>query len=160
MHAIDSRMRHPKKFTDVLGKKMAYVEAGEGDPIVFLHGNITSSYMWRNIIPHLEGLGRCIAVDNIGQGDSEKLDGSMYRRRSPSLRRWHPGSPEGSGKRHSRGSRLGGPDRGGEPRVAHTLREKLIKIGARVSYHARKWHVHVASAFPLAHYYRAVFGYG
>ncbi len=79
MHAIDSRMRHPKKFTDVLGKKMAYVEAGEGDPIVFLHGNITSSYMWRNIIPHLEGLGRCIAVDNIGQGDSEKLDGSMYR---------------------------------------------------------------------------------
>ena len=79
MNAIDSRMRYPKKFTEVLGKKMAYVEAGGGDPIFFLRGNITSSYMWRNIIPHLEGLGRCIVVDNIGQGDSEKLDGSMYR---------------------------------------------------------------------------------
>ncbi len=58
---------------------MAYVEAGEGDPIVFFHGNITSSYMWRNVIPHVEGLGRCIAIDNIGQGDSEKLSGSNYR---------------------------------------------------------------------------------
>jgi haloalkane dehalogenase len=55
---------------------MAYVEVGEGDPIVFLHGNPTSSYLWRNVIPHLEGAGRCIAPDLIGMGDSEKLDGS------------------------------------------------------------------------------------
>jgi haloalkane dehalogenase len=52
---------------------MAYVEAGTGDPIVFLHGNPTSSYLWRNVMPHLEGLGRCIAPDLIGMGDSEKL---------------------------------------------------------------------------------------
>jgi haloalkane dehalogenase len=55
---------------------MAYVEAGEGDPILFLHGNPTSSYLWRNVIPHLEGAGRCIAPDLIGMGDSEGLDDS------------------------------------------------------------------------------------
>ena len=55
---------------------MAYVEVGNGDPIVFLHGNPTSSYLWRNIIPYLEGLGRCIAPDLIGMGDSEKLPNS------------------------------------------------------------------------------------
>ena len=65
--------RYPKRFAEVLGKRMAYVEAGAGDPIVFLHGNPTSSYLWRNIIPHLEGMGRCIAPDLIGMGDSEKL---------------------------------------------------------------------------------------
>jgi len=52
---------------------MAYVEVGTGDPIVFLHGNPTSSYLWRNVIPHLEGAGRCIAPDLIGMGDSAKL---------------------------------------------------------------------------------------
>ncbi len=77
--AIDPRMRYEKKFVEVLGRRMAYVEAGSGAPIVFFHGNITSSYMWRNVIPHVEGLGRCIAMDNIGQGDSEKLEGSTYR---------------------------------------------------------------------------------
>ncbi len=50
-----------------------YTETGEGDPIVFIHGNPTSSYLWRNVIPHVEGLGRCIAPDLIGMGDSEKL---------------------------------------------------------------------------------------
>jgi haloalkane dehalogenase len=55
---------------------MAYVETGSGDPIVFLHGNPTSSYLWRNVIPHLEGLGRCIAPDLIGMGDSDKLEPS------------------------------------------------------------------------------------
>ena len=74
--AIDPAMRYAKKFVTVLGKRMAYAEAGSGDPIVFLHGNITSSYMWRNIMPHAEKLGRCIAIDNIGQGDSDKLDAS------------------------------------------------------------------------------------
>ncbi len=66
--------QYEKNFLEVLGKKMAYIEAGEGDPIVFLHGNPTSSYLWRNIIPHLSGLGRCIAPDLIGMGDSDKLD--------------------------------------------------------------------------------------
>jgi len=55
---------------------MAYVEVGEGDPIVFLHGNPTSSYLWRNVIPHLEELGRCVAPDLIGMGDSAKLHNS------------------------------------------------------------------------------------
>lgn len=65
-----------KKTTEVLGKKMAYVEAGEGEPIVFLHGNPTSSYLWRDIMPHLVPHGRCIAPDLIGMGDSDKLDNS------------------------------------------------------------------------------------
>ncbi|PXF40021.1 Haloalkane dehalogenase [Gracilariopsis chorda] len=63
-----------KQFKTIAGKRMAYVEVGEGDPIVFLHGNPTSSYLWRNIMPHLEGRGRLIAPDLIGMGDSEKLD--------------------------------------------------------------------------------------
>ena len=68
--------RYPKKYAQVLGKRMAYVEVGEGDPIVFLHGNPTSSYLWRNVIPHLEDRGRCIAPDLIGMGDSEKIEGA------------------------------------------------------------------------------------
>lgn len=52
---------------------MAFVENGEGDPLVLLHGNPTSSYLWRNVLPHLEGLGRLIAPDLIGVGDSAKL---------------------------------------------------------------------------------------
>ena len=60
-------------FADVNGKRIAYLEAGRGNPIVLLHGNPTSSYLWRNIIPTLEGCGRVIAPDLIGQGDSEKL---------------------------------------------------------------------------------------
>jgi haloalkane dehalogenase len=65
---------HPKQTIEVFGKKMAWVEMGEGDPIVFLHGNPTSSYLWRNIMPHVKDLGRCIAPDLIGMGDSDKLD--------------------------------------------------------------------------------------
>ena len=63
-----------KKTVKVLGKNMAYVEKGEGDPIIFQHGNPTSSYLWRNIIPHLENQGKCIAIDLIGMGDSDKLE--------------------------------------------------------------------------------------
>jgi haloalkane dehalogenase len=55
---------------------MAYVEVGSGDPIVLLHGNPTSSYLWRNVIPYLQDLGRCIAPDLIGMGDSDKLPSS------------------------------------------------------------------------------------
>ncbi len=64
---------YQKKHQLVLGREMAYVDVGSGDPIVFLHGNPASSYTWRNVIPHLEGWGRCIAPDLIGMGDSEKL---------------------------------------------------------------------------------------
>jgi haloalkane dehalogenase len=71
--SVSPALRYEKRYATVLGKRMAYVEAGQGDPIVFLHGNVTSSFMWRNVIPHLEGVARCIAIDNIGQGDSEKL---------------------------------------------------------------------------------------
>ena len=73
---ISPEERHPKKSVGVRGRRMAYVEVGEGDPIVFLHGNPTSSYLWRNVIPHLATRGRCIAPDLIGMGDSEKLDDS------------------------------------------------------------------------------------
>jgi len=66
----------PKQHQEVLGRRMAYVESGVGDPIVLLHGNPTSSYLWRNVIPYLSSLGRCIAPDLIGMGDSDKLPDS------------------------------------------------------------------------------------
>ena len=62
-----------KKFVDVLGHRMAYHERGDGAPTLFLHGNPTSSYLWRDVIPGLEGQGRLIAPDLIGMGDSDKL---------------------------------------------------------------------------------------
>jgi len=62
-----------KRFVDVMGRRMAYVEMGQGDPIIFLHGNPTSSYLWRNVMPYLKGQGRCIAPDLIGMGDSDRL---------------------------------------------------------------------------------------
>lgn len=65
-----------KKTIEVLGRKMAYVEQGAGDPIIFQHGNPTSSYLWRNILPKVAHLGRCIALDLIGMGDSDKLPDS------------------------------------------------------------------------------------
>src|SRR5437763_14141656 len=66
----------PKSYRIGGGKRMAFHERGEGEAIVFLHGNPTSSYLWRNVIPHAEEHGRCTAVDLIGCGDSEKLDDS------------------------------------------------------------------------------------
>lgn len=68
--------RYEKKRASVLDSRMAYVEIGTGDPIVFLHGNPTSSYLWRNVIPHLCDRARCIAPDLIGMGDSDKLPAS------------------------------------------------------------------------------------
>ena len=62
-----------KQFVEVEGKQMAYHETGVGDSVVFLHGNPTSSYLWRNIIPHVAGQARCIVPDLIGMGDSDKL---------------------------------------------------------------------------------------
>jgi haloalkane dehalogenase len=63
-----------KKRISINGKHLAYTESGSGDPIIFLHGNPTSSYLWRNITPYLESQGRCVCIDLIGMGDSDKLD--------------------------------------------------------------------------------------
>ena len=73
---ISTDPRYERKFATVNSKRMAYVDQGEGDPIVFQHGNPTSSYLWRNIMPHCAGLGRLIGCDLIGMGDSEKLENS------------------------------------------------------------------------------------
>lgn len=67
-----------KQYVDVHGARMAYVEQGSGNPIVFLHGNPTSSYLWRKVLPEVADLGRCVAPDLIGMGDSEKVGGE-YR---------------------------------------------------------------------------------
>ncbi|MCI0995191.1 haloalkane dehalogenase [Pseudomonas corrugata] len=67
----------PKKYLDIHGHKIAYIDEGEGAPIIFQHGNPTSSYLWRNVMPHLKGLGRLIAADLMGMGDSEKLDPAL-----------------------------------------------------------------------------------
>ena len=72
-HTISPSFPYQKKRREVLGRNMAYVEVGEGDPIVLLHGNPTSSYLWRKVLPHLQLRGRCIAPDLIGMGDSDKL---------------------------------------------------------------------------------------
>ena len=73
---ISEEERYLKKKANVLGYTMSYIDEGSGDPIVLLHGNPTSSYLWRNIIPHLSDLGRCVAPDLIGMGDSDKLKNS------------------------------------------------------------------------------------
>ena len=64
------------QYRQVNGARMAYVDEGEGEAIVFAHGNPTSSYLWRNVMPHLEGLGRLVAADMIGMGASDKLSPS------------------------------------------------------------------------------------
>ena len=71
-----------KKFIEIKGRRMAYIDEGSGDPIVFQHGNPTSSYLWRNVMPHCAGLGRLIACDLIGMGDSAKLSPSGPERYS------------------------------------------------------------------------------
>ena len=80
-----------KSFVTVEGRRMAFHEAGEGEAIVLLHGNPTSSYLWRDVVPHLSGQGRCIVPDLIGHGDPDKLEqsgpGSVHVRRAPLLSR-------------------------------------------------------------------------
>lgn len=70
---------HPRKRIRVLDTEISYVDTGEGDPIVFLHGNPTSSYLWRNVIPFLRGLGRCLAPDLVGMGQSAPSPTGRYR---------------------------------------------------------------------------------
>ena len=72
---ISSNQFAQKKFATVIGRRMAYVEEGAGDPIVFQHGNPTSSYLWRNIMPHCEGLGRLHRLRSHRHGRSDKLAG-------------------------------------------------------------------------------------
>ncbi|MGI9411923.1 MAG: haloalkane dehalogenase [Hyphomicrobiaceae bacterium] len=69
-----------KKFAEIRGRRMAYLDVGSGPAIVFQHGNPTSSYLWRNIMPHCSGLGRLVACDLIGMGDSDKLEPSGAER--------------------------------------------------------------------------------
>ncbi|MCT4622432.1 MAG: haloalkane dehalogenase [Schleiferiaceae bacterium] len=72
--SIASEFPYDPNYIEVLGSKIHYIEEGKGDPILFLHGNPTSSYLWRNIIPYLSKHGRCIAPDLIGMGKSDKPD--------------------------------------------------------------------------------------
>ena len=73
---LSETMPYEKKFAAVNGKQIAYLEEGTGDPIVLLHGNPTSAFLWRNVVPELVNSGRVIVPDLIGQGDSEKLPAS------------------------------------------------------------------------------------
>jgi pimeloyl-ACP methyl ester carboxylesterase len=73
---ISAAFPYQKQRRRVLGREMAYVEVGQGDPIVLLHGNPTSSFLWRNVLPYVQPLGRCIVPDLIGMGDSDKLPDS------------------------------------------------------------------------------------
>lgn len=79
MWTMTAAITGPKKRVDVLNSSMSYVDVGQGDPIVFLHGNPTSSYLWRNVIPHVSDLGRCLAPDLVGHGDSGKSPTFSYR---------------------------------------------------------------------------------
>jgi haloalkane dehalogenase len=69
----------PRRRVRILDTEMSYVTVGQGDPIVFLHGNPTSSYLWRNVIPHVSGLGRCLAPDLVGMGQSAPSPDGAYR---------------------------------------------------------------------------------
>jgi haloalkane dehalogenase len=76
---ISATDSHPRRRVQVLDTEMAYVDTGGGNPVVFLHGNPTSSYLWRNIIPHVARDHRCLAPDLIGMGDSGKAPSGSYR---------------------------------------------------------------------------------
>ena len=77
--SISTQDNYTRKRISILDTEMAYVDVGQGDPIVFLHGNPTSSYLWRNLIPHLEKSARCLAPDLIGMGNSGKSADGSYR---------------------------------------------------------------------------------
>jgi len=79
VEAISAADPYPRQRIALAGTEIAYVDAGAGDPIVLLHGNPTSSYLWRNVIPHLTRLGRCLAPDLVGMGQSGKAPDGSYR---------------------------------------------------------------------------------
>ena len=70
---------HPRRRMRVLDAEIDYVDIGSGDPIVFLHGNPTSSYLWRNVLPCVAGLGRCLAPDLVGMGRSSPAPSGPLR---------------------------------------------------------------------------------
>ena len=76
---INPTDHHPRRRVRVLDSEMSYVDTGSGDPVVFLHGNPTSSYLWRNIIPYVSGDRRCLAPDLIGMGQSGRSPRQAYR---------------------------------------------------------------------------------
>ena len=77
--SVSAADRYPRRRASVLDSEIAYVDTGAGEPVVFLHGNPTSSYLWRNVIPHVEGVARCLAPDLIGMGESGKAPSGSYR---------------------------------------------------------------------------------
>jgi haloalkane dehalogenase len=77
--SISAADPHPRRRARALDTEMAYVDTGQGDPVVFLHGNPTSSYLWRNVIPPVAAEGRCLAPDLVGMGDSGKAPAGSYR---------------------------------------------------------------------------------
>jgi haloalkane dehalogenase len=76
---ISAADTYERRHVAVLGTGISYIDTGAGDPVVFLHGNPTSSYLWRNVIPHVEGVGRCLAPDFVGMGDSGPAPDGSYR---------------------------------------------------------------------------------
>ena len=76
---ISAEDNHPRSRVNVLDSEMSYVTVGNGHPIVFLHGNPTSSYLWRNVIPHVSNLGWCLAPDLVGMGRSAASPNRAYR---------------------------------------------------------------------------------
>ena len=76
---ISAADSHPRKRVSVAGTEISYVDTGQGPPVVFLHGNPTSSYLWRNVIPHLSDSARCLAPDLVGMGNSGKAPDGLYR---------------------------------------------------------------------------------
>ena len=77
--SISAQDTHPRRRIAAGGTEISYVDTGDGDPIVFLHGNPTSSYLWRNVIPHLSPVGRCLAPDLMGMGESGSSPNGSYR---------------------------------------------------------------------------------
>jgi haloalkane dehalogenase len=77
--SISAADPHRRRRVRVLDTELAYVDTGEGKPVVFLHGNPTSSYLWRNIVPHVAGTHRCLAPDLVGMGDSGEAPAGSYR---------------------------------------------------------------------------------
>jgi haloalkane dehalogenase len=71
---ISADFPYESHYVEVLGSCMHYIDEGEGKPVLFIHGNPTSSYLWRNVIPHVSGNYRAIAIDLVGMGKSDKPD--------------------------------------------------------------------------------------
>jgi len=78
-HGISPTDAHPRRRADVLDSSISYVDVGRGTPVVFLHGTPTWSYLWRNVIPHVSPIARCLAPDLVGMGESGKAPGGSYR---------------------------------------------------------------------------------